>query len=271
MFYCIYSNQELDEKPSPEHVIPLSLGGCNEFVIDVGEKINNEYGSKIEGAFDKDMLAGFLRLKKSNVGHSGKAPSLSMKGFNDGEPITLTIKGINNFSIYDHKQKKEIPIGSLSDLKGKIDINAWIRLIAKITLATGYFIFEKNFNECADCDSLRIITNSAIDGTSFFDSNLDVRTHIYFDSRLNDNHLDFIKEVIKKSNASGVIFEFVENRLHSFIGINGEYIGMINIKCDNEKLLQGEDFYRLSLFCIDGHLEKIGNRKSDINSSNLEE
>lgn len=87
-------------------------------------------------------------------------------------------------------------------------------------------------------------TNSAIDGTSFFDSDLDIRTHIYFDSRLNDNHLDFIKEVIKTSNASGVIFEFVENRLHAFV-----LWKLLENPCKESisaGLTQAEEFYRNS-------------------------
>lgn len=34
--YCIYSGREIDDsKMNIEHIIPLSLGGCNDFTISV--------------------------------------------------------------------------------------------------------------------------------------------------------------------------------------------------------------------------------------------
>lgn len=98
--------KKLDEEPSSEHVIPLSLGACNEFVINVGKEIDNKYESKIEGKFSKDLLAGFLRLEKKNVGHSKISPCVKMRGKNNDNPITLTITGVNQYIVYNHKLKK---------------------------------------------------------------------------------------------------------------------------------------------------------------------
>ena len=40
--YCIYAGKKIDEsKSNLEHVIPLSLGGSDEFCIKVSEKYNS--------------------------------------------------------------------------------------------------------------------------------------------------------------------------------------------------------------------------------------
>lgn len=46
--YCIYSGKEIDEINSNiEHIIPLSLGGCDELIIRVEKNINSDIGVKL--------------------------------------------------------------------------------------------------------------------------------------------------------------------------------------------------------------------------------
>ena len=57
--YCIYSGKEITpEEATVEHIIPLSLGGNNQFTTNVGKKINSDVGSKIDGKFSQDFLIG---------------------------------------------------------------------------------------------------------------------------------------------------------------------------------------------------------------------
>ena len=65
--YCIYSGKVLDDdEMNIEHIIPLSLGGCDSFTIMVGKKINSDLGSKIDGKFCNDFLIGLQQLPFDN-------------------------------------------------------------------------------------------------------------------------------------------------------------------------------------------------------------
>jgi hypothetical protein len=71
--YCIYTDKEISHKEATkEHVIPLSLGGSDEFVISVDRNTNAEIGSKIDGALANDVGMQFLRKAHDLRGHSNK-------------------------------------------------------------------------------------------------------------------------------------------------------------------------------------------------------
>ena len=73
--WCPYTNQDLDEsETSPEHIIPLSLGGCDDFAIPV-DKINSTVEVKLMG--NMQMTLVMLRRNAFDVrGHSKSAQSL---------------------------------------------------------------------------------------------------------------------------------------------------------------------------------------------------
>jgi hypothetical protein len=67
--YCIYTNREISEQDSNcEHIIPLSLGGSNEFVIPVSTKFNSELGSKVDGELSNCFTMMFRR--RARVGRT---------------------------------------------------------------------------------------------------------------------------------------------------------------------------------------------------------
>ena len=104
--YCIYSGKNLDDSEmNVEHIIPLSLGGCDSFTIMVGKKINSDLGSKIDGKFCNDFLIGLQQLPFDNRGHSKKSKSVNLKGTANNRPITWSLSK-DGSKFYDHIDKK---------------------------------------------------------------------------------------------------------------------------------------------------------------------
>ena len=104
MTYCVYTDKETLD-PSPEHIIPLSLGGHNDFVIDVDRKFNNDIGSKVDGKLANDFLVLFERDKADAVGHSRKhpAPVVTHANLIDGTPVQAKF-GKNGLSLFDLRE-----------------------------------------------------------------------------------------------------------------------------------------------------------------------
>lgn len=240
--YCIYSNVSiLDKDKGLEHVVPLSLGGCSKFSIFTSKKKNNEYGTTIEGSFTKDFFVGIGRIKNNTAGHSKKEPNLALIGSYNNRPITLNVSHGGKTKIYDHIDNKEVFPGELQ-LSISIDVNCYVPMIAKTILAAGYYKYGNLFNECVDCNSLRLICDNAKNGEW---NNLaskgkldDVLYSIRFSTfgEKEKRYQDYFIQMFEESNISGVAFEFVEDRLLAFVGFNGFYVGMLNIHSNNKEL-----------------------------------
>jgi hypothetical protein len=55
--YCPYTDLQLAESEcSPEHIVPLSLGGTNGFELPVSASFNSKLGHEIDGAMANDFL-----------------------------------------------------------------------------------------------------------------------------------------------------------------------------------------------------------------------
>lgn len=72
--YCIYSQADIDEQYcSRQHILPLSLGGVDDFSISIDKKINSELGSRIEGALTNEFTMKLKQMHSDIVGQS-KSP-----------------------------------------------------------------------------------------------------------------------------------------------------------------------------------------------------
>lgn len=78
--YCIYTDKLTPEAEcSIEHILPLSLGGCNEFVIKVNAAKNATLGSEIDGKLANDFILTLVRKGNNFKGHSKKDVVASLK------------------------------------------------------------------------------------------------------------------------------------------------------------------------------------------------
>lgn len=258
--YCIYSNKEIDrEKCNVEHIIPLSLGGSNDFTILVDKHLNSTVGNKVDGNFHSDPLMKMKLIKSSFRGHSGKLPRLDLKKSKtiDGKPIivSFTEKGLELFDPI--KRKEIINIGSLQ-LKTEFMINPHIRIkfICKVALAAGFFVYGNTFLEHADHDSLRRIVFSKdlkeeigkVNGLRFYDNLRKVEDK-------DKGQAGLIKMQINYLKGSSVLFTLSKTRVIVHLGIAGEYVGSVNLKANSDMFPnEGEFKFGRVLVCKEGRL-----------------
>ena len=107
--YCIYSGKEIDAQDTNiEHIIPLSLGGSNDFTINVSEKLNSYLGSKIDGKLTQDFLVNMDRVHYAGKGHSKKEAKLNIRSeLEDGSPVITTFTQ-KEMKVFDPVNKQYI-------------------------------------------------------------------------------------------------------------------------------------------------------------------
>ena len=109
MKYCIYSNKKICETlMNPEHIIPLSLGGCDDFTILVDKAKNSEVNQKVDGVINNDFLMKTRQIQNNFKGHSKKEPVLKVKKASvNGNPVSWGYSK-DEVKIYDHKNKTNL-------------------------------------------------------------------------------------------------------------------------------------------------------------------
>ena len=86
MIYCPYTDRDIPEtQSSPEHIIPLSLGGINGLEISVDSAVNSQVGSKLDGALANEFVFALKRTKFDTRGHSGRKPTALIRKATYGE------------------------------------------------------------------------------------------------------------------------------------------------------------------------------------------
>lgn len=252
--YCVYSGKNLDDTDmNVEHIIPLSLGGCDSFTIRVGKKINSDFGSRIDGKFCNDFLIGLQQLPFDNKGHSGKNKSVNLKGTANNRPITWSLSK-DGSKVYDHIDKKYLSGSVVAQIKASLNLDIRWKFVCKVALATGYYLFGENFVKYADCVTLR----KAILSENVREENLDLRvyTNILPVEGKDKGLYDLLAMLFKYLGGSIVHFGYAPGRIIASVAINGSYIGMVNFKSDVDMLPIKNDMHRCGclLICKDNKL-----------------
>lgn len=269
--YCIYRNKQVDDL-SPEHIIPLSLGGCDGFCIDVDRMRNSQLGSAVDGKMANSYLMLDIRQKKGYSGHSGKPAKALIKraSFGDnGEPMQVHVDSlfaadaegnINLLSTYSPKEKRELThdetAGQHLRMSFTIDMTLEMAFAAKVLLAAGYFIFGDDFVRYTNHHALRnhidwYTKGADVDTEENPDKSHDEsgschRMILVLDAQ-NIPH-PIPKELIgiyqslasmcQIIGESCVLFHIRATQLIGTVGIGGLYIGTIAIKADVAKLAE---------------------------------
>ncbi|MBH5391765.1 hypothetical protein [Bradyrhizobium diversitatis] len=126
---CIYTGKRLDPsdeelKPSHEHIIPLSLGGSNQFTTDdVSLKANNKAGDEIDDAVASTLPFLMLRHRYKLPGNRKVIPSLTMKGdfidINAPAEMSISAQGDIEFE-FRNEQKTSGKIISLGSTEERV-------------------------------------------------------------------------------------------------------------------------------------------------------
>lgn len=168
-YYCIYTNEYIEkDKANIEHIIPLSLGGSDQFTIYVNKEFNSKVGSSIDGQLANEFFTMLRRKHFGAKGHSNKEPiPLLKKSFlsiNDNEDKPIQVKfSKDKIQLYDPVEKRYLTDQEKAQKKIKsivtVDRDNRINFTAKVALAAGYFVYGDLFVNNVTCDELRFLMN----------------------------------------------------------------------------------------------------------------
>lgn len=257
--YCIYSGSEIDKADSNvEHIIPLSLGGCDELTIFVDKNINSKIGSQIDGKLTQDFLVALDRVKYGNKGHSKKEPMYTVKSkTEDGQPIISTFT-TDALKFFDPKEKEYVNVSGKIKMSTNIDLDLRLKFVTKVALAVGYFLFGKEFEDYTDCNELRMIINasnlkellenepSKFEEIRFYDSLHEIND---FDKPM----MEIYELFCKYNQKSNILWTYSRESVIVHVAIFGKFIGMINFKAKVDKIPHLENDWLGHLMICDGN------------------
>ena len=165
LIYCPYTDTEIILSLSNnEHIIPLSLGGSNSFVLPVNAKFNSDAGSSIDGDLANDLLILFRRRHFDARGHSKKKPRVINKhSAMNSRPVQVEFVGEEGLKVYDPVQRctlgEEEVAGQEFTSRFTISRYSHLKFAAKVALASGYFVFGEWFRSNVEHNELRALMN----------------------------------------------------------------------------------------------------------------
>lgn len=164
MVYCPYTDRDIPEgRSTPEHIIPLSLGGVNGLEIPVDSEINSQVGSELDGALSNEFLFALQRTKFDTRGHSRKKPVALIKAATYGEdsrPAQVRFHATEGLKVWDSRDaefREHVPSFEISV---SIDIDLPVRFAAKVALAAGYYTYGDSFRQYVDHQQFRDVMNT---------------------------------------------------------------------------------------------------------------
>ena len=183
MPYCPYTDQDCsDAETSPEHIVPVSLGGVNGFEIAVHGKTNSDIGLSIDAAMAEDFLVKTKRNRFDVRGHSGKEPVFVVKEAKnaDGLPLQVALNQRSGLQVWSPRHREYVAdkrAASL-ELKFAVNIDTAMKFVAKVALSAGYFVYGDLFRNNVKHSDFRAIMNfqySNLNGYEGVDARIDDR------------------------------------------------------------------------------------------------
>jgi hypothetical protein len=240
LVYCPYTDKELPlSETTPDHVIPLSLGGKNAFTIPMQNTFNSTIGH-----------AKVIRAKQDARGHGHQPVEAlwSRTTDQDGNPLQVTI-GKDYLRVRDPKSGRILPDDETASLvfssSFKMVPRARIPFSAKVALGTGYFLFDDIFRDHAAHQELRAVMQpleelkeEALRGNrlKYFDP-----VHDSKNDRADPKHL-VVEFMLRSLGCSGAVVSYAQGRLIFFIGILGEWFSTISVPAEDRAFPDTGDF-----------------------------
>lgn len=267
--YCIYTNLDVPtEKGNLDHVLPLSLGGRDEFVVWSDRDVNSKLGSEVDGKLSQDNLVRMALRDAGVKGHSGKETAPVWKNSRiNGRPTQVTW-GKDRVFAWDAIDRRELAddefVGKEIATKWQIDPHLTTRFLAKVALGSGYYIYGDDFRSIVDCEALRELAlldrESAKKSARLMRSAITICDRFHEDSLPNrPGHLHRVMtETIRRSMVVSVPHN---DAISIHVGLVGMYIGSIITPATTDDLprYDGHDLGH-ALLLAPGPFERISYR-----------
>nr|WMC98913.1 hypothetical protein RAR13_09540 [Aminobacter aminovorans] len=268
--YCIYTNRDVpNEEGNWDHVIPLSLGGDNKFVVWSERKINSTYGSQVDGALANDPLM-MIPLSKSDVqGHAKRRKPPRWSKSTIGERPGQVEWAKNGPRFWDAMSKSYLDdanlIGQTITTQLKIDFFVALRFLSKVSLGAGYFVYGQEFGKAVDCQNLRKLSlldaEAARQDQALRQSGIMICDRFHTDSR--PGGAGYIYRVLcEQLYRSACILVPHEDGLSFHVGVAGVYIGSLICPGDGKALpMEGDHDLGHVIVLGPGEMERHSFRK----------
>jgi len=271
--WCPYSGNYLNhEACSPEHIIPLSLGGSNAFTVMVSSELNAKAGSEIDAALaTKDLGTMIRRREFSARGHSKQQPEVRIRTATygtDQRPAQVTLRGQDGLTVWDAKERREIPEKELSGrpihLRFLIKPYDRIRFVAKVALAAGYAIYGDLFRVTANHNDLRALMQAGSIRSAkkvLTSSNLRGCFDLYPIEKKDVHETRLQKKMCETVEGSVVITIPTTTGVLFTVGVLGHWVGTLNVPAvtDSYPIDEAHDLGQVTLL-IAKQMEKISYR-----------
>lgn len=254
MVYCPYTDCDiLLAESSPEHIIPLALGGMNDFTIPVSKDFNSHVGSKIDGALANDFLVMSKRDKHGAKGHSGKHPEAvfpNASNADTGEPLHVTFGQVRGLRLWDPKQNLDVTgQGQKVNIGFKVDLDVTHRFVAKVALSAGYLVYGDQFRKHVKHEDLRKIMMHRPTDMGDLLKTIEAQ---YDDRFLEPESID--QKILRMMMTgfgphSAVALIPSSHSLSVVVSVLGDYIGMLSVPADT-KTFPNVNEYRQGQFFV---------------------
>ena len=252
--YCPYTDRDIPiSESSPEHIIPLALGGMSCFTIPVSKDFNCNVGSEIDGALANDFLVISKRDKHGAKGHSKKHPENVFPNASNaetGETLHVTLGQVRGLRLWDPKQKRDVTgQGQKVNIGFKVDLDVAHRFVAKVALSSGYLVYGDHFRKHVKHEDFRKIMNHRPTEMGDLLKTIEAR----YDDRFLEPQTD--NQKILRTMATGFgphsFIAHIPNSssLAVVVGVLGDYIGMLSVPADT-KAFPNTGEYRQGQFFV---------------------
>jgi hypothetical protein len=237
--YCPYADRDIPiSESSPEHIIPLALGGMNGFTIPVSKDFNSNVGSKIDGALANDFLVKCKRDKQGAKGHSKKRPENvfpNASSAETGETLHVTLGQVRGLRLWDPKQKRDVTgQGQKVNVGFKVDLDVTLRFVAKVALSAGYLVYGDHFRKHVKHEDLRKIMNQRPTEMGDLLKTIEAQYDDRFLEPQTDNQRILRAMMTGFGPHSVIALIPSSHNLSVVVGVLGDYIGMLSVPADTQ-------------------------------------
>lgn len=245
MPFCIYTDQDVSvELGNLDHIIPLSLGGSDDFCIWSDSDYNSELGSAVDGVIANDFLVMLARRDADARGHNKREPVPIWKRTTlAGQPVQVKL-GREKIEVWDAKTRSIMPdedvIGREFETTHQVDRFDPIRFTAKVALGAAYFIYEDAIRVAMDCNALRQIISldpvKARVGQKLLPAGITVCDRLHADANGDSATGSMYRGLCEFTNRSTVIAVPHDDSIGFHVGVLGMFMASIFIPADTSTL-----------------------------------
>ena len=256
MIYCPYTDRDIPkENSSPEHIIPLALGGANGLEVRVDAASNSALGSALDGKLANEFFMAIRRTEYDARGHRGKEPWAISKNASygdDARPAQIHLHRRHGLKVWDVRDWEEKKGAGEIRFNTTLNIDLPVRFTAKVGLAAGYFAYRDFFREHVDHQQLRQIMlidpatlerSESMDQIAADDVTARVDHYLYEPPSESDWKLLALRRFCSYVKGSVVVLVPGPNSFQVTVGILGQFLATIGVPANTKSFPNEGDYY----------------------------